>query len=103
MNVDLRPYPLSCEGVYTRLWQAPEHFGEVFHVPLCAITDTDQQTEEQKWTLKKERENNYGNLDPWLVAMWEKIIEEKIHTGRIPWGEGGRSPHGPRDTGASVG
>ena len=40
--------------VSARPWLVPDHMGGVFSVPRWAITDTDQQTEEHKWTAKKE-------------------------------------------------
>ena len=62
--------------------------GKVFHVPRWAIPETDQQTEEHKWTVEKLQGTNYENLDTCLVAMWEGITEDKFHTGEVPWGEG---------------
>ena len=57
-----------------------DRVGEVFHVTQWAVSDTNQQTEECKWTAKKEQETNYNNLDMCRVTMWEQIIEKKIHT-----------------------
>ena len=39
--------------VYIRPWLVPDLMGEVFHVPRWAVTETDQRTEERKWTAKK--------------------------------------------------
>ena len=62
-------------------WLVTDHFGEVITIPRWCITETDQQTEERKWTAKKEQETNYDSLDTCLVAMWERIIKKDFHTG----------------------
>ena len=67
--------------VSTTPWTVPDQVGEFFQVPIIAITDTDQRTEERKWTAKKTSENNDNNLDTCLVVMWTWIIPQAYHTG----------------------
>ena len=61
-------------------WVEPDRVGEVFTVPRWAIHETDQRTEERKWTAKKQGELNFDNLITCLCQMFHRIIDPSFHT-----------------------
>ena len=48
--------------VSVRPWLVPDRMGEVFVILRWCIYELDQQTEERKWTAKKQCEVNFDNL-----------------------------------------
>ena len=75
--------------VSARPWVEPDRVGEVFSIPRWCIHETDQRTEERKWTAKKQREVNFDNLTTCLHHMFHRITETNFHTGGTTMGRGG--------------
>ena len=84
MTIEAATYVL----VSIRPWLVPDHMGEVFTIPRCCVTETDQQTEERNFTAKTKCKTNYDNLATFLGTMWERVIKPNFHTGGSTMGRG---------------
>ena len=67
-------------------WVEPDREGRVFTIPRWCIHHTDQMTEKEKWTAKKQREENFDNLVTCLGQMFHRIIDPSFHTGGTTMG-----------------
>ena len=43
-------------------WRDPEEVDYYYEIPATAITETEQRTEENKWRVKKEKQETFENL-----------------------------------------
>ena len=74
--------------VSARPWLVMDRVGEVFTIPHWFIHETDQQTEERKWTAKKQRKINFDNLMSCLRQISDRIIEPNFYMGGTTMGRG---------------
>ena len=65
----------------TTPWQEPKDVGEYFEIPMLAITETEQKTEERKWKAEKDLRDNFENVCTALRLLFERIIDQAYHSG----------------------
>jgi len=56
-------------------WTDPEDLGDFFVVPISAITDTQQKSEEHQWLASKDLRDNFTNLKTALKSLFEQIFD----------------------------
>ena len=65
----------------TTPWQDPKDVGEYFEIPMLAITETEQKTEERKWKAEKDLRDNFENVRTALHLLFDRIIDQAYHSG----------------------
>ena len=58
-------YILSKEAfslLSSKEWRDPEEVGEYYEIPSTTITETEQRTKENKWKVKKEKQETFDKL-----------------------------------------
>ena len=76
----------------TTPWDDLKDVGEYFEIPVLAITETEQKTEERKWKAEKDLRDNFENDRTALRLLFERIIDQAYHLGGT--GTGGLARRG---------
>ena len=76
----------------TTPWAEPKDVGEYFEIPVLAITETEQKTEERKWKAEKDLRDNFETVRTALRLLFERIIAQAYHSGGT--GTGGLARRG---------
>ena len=74
--------PIKAFALFSsKTWQDPPDVGDYFICPPGAITDTDQRTEEHKWTSLHNASDTFKNVKTGLTNMFEQCIDDAYHSG----------------------
>ena len=69
-------------SLFSSKWRRdPEEVGEYYKIPVTPITEMEQQTEENKWKVKKENRKTFENMKMVLTNMFKEVIDPAFHSG----------------------
>ena len=60
-------------------WKDPVDVGTFFKVPLTAITDTDQKSEERQWQALKYFRDKFNNVRTAVLTLMKRVIDPAYH------------------------
>ena len=73
--------PKAAFSMYsTKEWQDPPDMGEYFEIPVMAITETEQKTEERRWRAEKDLHDTFLNVRTAVRDCLERVINPAYHT-----------------------
>jgi hypothetical protein len=62
-------------------WMDQADVSEYFVIPVTAITETEQRTEDKIWQVKKSRRESFINLITALITILEDAFDIAFHSG----------------------
>jgi hypothetical protein len=70
-------------------WTDQADVGEYFVMPVTAITETEQRTEDKIWQLKKSKRESFINMITALTTILEDAFDVAFHSGGTALAERG--------------
>ena len=62
-------------------WKDPTDVGKYFTIPVTAITETEQRTEDKIWQVQKSKRESFVNLITALITILEDSFDVAFHSG----------------------
>jgi hypothetical protein len=78
-------------------WQDPVDVGEYFTIPVTAITETEQRTEDKIWQVQKSKRESFVNLVTALTTILEDTFDVAFHSGGTALAERGFGTSTPQE------
>jgi hypothetical protein len=78
-------------------WQDPVDVGEYFTIPVTAITETEQRTEDKIWQVQKSKRESFINLITALTTILEAAFDVAFHSGGTALAERGFGTATPQE------
>jgi hypothetical protein len=78
-------------------WQDPRDIGKYFMIPITAITETEQRTEDKIWQVQKTKRELFVNLITALTTILEDAFDVAFHLGNTALAERGFGTATPRN------
>jgi hypothetical protein len=70
-------------------WRDPVDVGKYFVIPVTAITETEQRTEDKIWQVQKSKHDAFVNLVTALTTILEEVFDVAFHSGGTALAERG--------------